>query len=365
MNYIITAAGSGSRFIKKGIKPPKPLIKARGDELIFWSLRSFYFNENDNLYIVSIKNHRLKEHLKDKIEINYPKINVFWLEIDAVLNGQLLTARKAIEEFNIKGKIIIHNCDTSYKCPELISMLKEEDSNTFGIIPCFNSDGENWSFVKTDPSNKQIALEVKEKKRISNNCSVGTYVFSCSTQFYTLSEEYIKTIKSNEEVYIAPFYDYALKKGEVVKIVTAKEIKLFGTLDELMNTFKLSKFQLLEENSINGHHRNTLVVDIDGTLCGAPTKEGYLYCAPIPSVCDALRRANEKGCYIILFTSRNMRTFNGVIGLINKYTAPIIFEWLKKHNIPYDEIYFGKPWGYSVAYLDDKSLNIEDFIKTY
>ena len=94
MNYIITAAGYGSRFIKKGIKPPKPLIKARGDELIFWSLRSFYFNENDNLYIVSIKNHRLKDHLKDKIEINYPRINVFWLELDTVLNGQLLTARR-------------------------------------------------------------------------------------------------------------------------------------------------------------------------------------------------------------------------------------------------------------------------------
>mgnify|MGYP000005768206 CR=1 FL=1 len=27
MNYLITAAGEGSRFIKEGLKPPKPLIK--------------------------------------------------------------------------------------------------------------------------------------------------------------------------------------------------------------------------------------------------------------------------------------------------------------------------------------------------
>ena len=41
MNYIITAAGLGSRFLKKGIKPPKPLIKVHGTELILWSLKSF------------------------------------------------------------------------------------------------------------------------------------------------------------------------------------------------------------------------------------------------------------------------------------------------------------------------------------
>ena len=54
---------------------------------------------------------------------------------------------------------------------------------------------------------------------------------------------------------------------------------------------------------------------------------------------------HEKGTYIVLFTARNMRTFKGAIGLINKYTAPVVLEWLNKYNIPYDEIIFGKPWG--------------------
>ena len=45
MNYLITAAGLGSRFLKESIKPPKPLIKVKGMELLLWSLKSFDFKK--------------------------------------------------------------------------------------------------------------------------------------------------------------------------------------------------------------------------------------------------------------------------------------------------------------------------------
>ena len=66
MNYLFTAAGEGSRFIKKGIKPPKPLIKVFGDELLIWSMRSFSFNKDDNVYIVTRKIHKCQEIIKKK-----------------------------------------------------------------------------------------------------------------------------------------------------------------------------------------------------------------------------------------------------------------------------------------------------------
>ena len=46
MNYLITAAGLGSRYLKEGIKPPKPLIKVKGMELLLWSLKSFDFKSS-------------------------------------------------------------------------------------------------------------------------------------------------------------------------------------------------------------------------------------------------------------------------------------------------------------------------------
>ncbi len=67
MNYLITAAGKGSRLISRGIKPPKPLVIVNGIELLIWSLSSFNFLSGDKLYIVTQKNDRVKECLLKKI----------------------------------------------------------------------------------------------------------------------------------------------------------------------------------------------------------------------------------------------------------------------------------------------------------
>ena len=69
MNYIITAAGRGERFLNSGIKPPKPLIKVLGNELLLWSLQSFEFNESDNLYLVTLKKDKVKD--EDKHILNF------------------------------------------------------------------------------------------------------------------------------------------------------------------------------------------------------------------------------------------------------------------------------------------------------
>ena len=102
MNYLITAAGLGSRFLKEGITPPKPLIKVKGIELLLWSLKSFEFNSNDNLYIICLKKDNVKKSLLTKITLIYPDLNIHWLEIDKCLNGQLLTALYAINFFKIE-----------------------------------------------------------------------------------------------------------------------------------------------------------------------------------------------------------------------------------------------------------------------
>ena len=60
-----------------------------------------------------------------------------------------------------------------------------------------------------------------------------------------------------------------------------------------------------------------------------------------------------------------MRSFKGSIGLINKITAPNLINWLNNYKIPFDEIYYGKPWGYEVSYVDDNNLSIENLIQRY
>ncbi len=359
MNYLITAAGKGSRLIKRGIKPPKPLVIVNGIELLMWSLSSFNFSSKDRLYIVTQKKDRVKECLLNKIKKFFPQISIDWLELEEVKNGQLLTAIKAIEYFSLKGNILIHNCDTSYKISQ---NFEEINKDYFGAIPYFFSKGENWSFLKTN--GEELISEVQEKKRISSKCSVGTYFFREADELIKLTRKYILSINKNlkSELYISPVYDYAIKQGKKILAIEASHVKTFGTLEEICYSFDLSINEIKGENASSGHQRRTLVVDIDKTICESPKGNDYSKCEPIEPFCEKLREENNNGTYIILYTSRNVRTFKGNIGLINKYTNVVLAEWLKNNNIPYDEIYFNKPWGFGdLNYIDDKFLSIEEF----
>lgn len=366
MNYLITSAGKGSRFIKEGLKPPKPLIKVFGNELLIWSINSFTFNREDKLFIVTLRKHKVKEKLEKKIRNIYPEIEIFWLELGEIPNGQLLTAMKAISYFGISGQIIIHNCDTFHKSniKEIQTLLNDD---IFGIIPCFKGEGDHWSFVKNSNDNSSNAIEVREKERISDNCSVGTYIFSSTKLLKLIYQQFLKSKSKNslKEYFIAPIYQYAIEKKLKVKLMDAKLTKVFGTPQELTKSFGIGFNELLGENAWDAHQMKTLIVDIDKTICHKQDQDEYSDAIPDNKVCNALRKANDEGVYIILFTSRNMRSFKGSIGLINKITAPILLKWLNDFNIPFDEIYFGKPWGNSVQYIDDKSLSIENLIKKY
>ena len=39
-------------------------------------------------------------------------------------------------------------------------------------------------------------------------------------------------------------------------------------------------------------------------------------------------------------------------------------EWLQRHEVPFDEIYVGKPWcGHEGFYVDDKAIRPDEFAK--
>lgn len=109
----------------------------------------------------------------------------------------------------------------------------------------------------------------------------------------------------------------------------------------------------------------SFVFDIDGTLCPVKTKEEeYIDLVPYPEMVEKLREYKEGGAKITLFTSRNMNSYGGNIGLINANTAKVLLEWLDKWNIPYDEIIYGKPWpGKRGFYVDDRAVRPDEFLK--
>lgn len=111
-------------------------------------------------------------------------------------------------------------------------------------------------------------------------------------------------------------------------------------------------------------HNYSFVFDVDGTLC--PVKkmeEKYEDLVPYREMVEKIKEYKKLGAKIILFTSRNMNSYHGNIGLINKYTARILSDWLDRWEIPYDEIIYGKPWpGKNGFYVDDRTVRPDEFL---
>jgi capsule biosynthesis phosphatase len=107
----------------------------------------------------------------------------------------------------------------------------------------------------------------------------------------------------------------------------------------------------------------TIVIDLDGTLTHEDPTKSYLDVLPRLEVVNTLRSYREKGFKVAIFTARNMKTHAKSVGAINAKTIPTILEWLKKHDIPFDELHVGKPWPERGGfYVDDRAIRPSEFV---
>ncbi len=232
MTIIITMAGIGSRFRKAGYECPKYMIEAKGKTLFEWSMDSLIgYNKYVSKYIFVVrKEDNTKEFINEKMR-KYNIDNIEIVEIDKLTDGQATTCMLAIPYCNLQDPIMIYNIDTYVEPNE----MQFKDIFGDGHIPCFHADGDHWSFVKLDEKGK--AIEVREKERISDNCTLGAYYFSSAELYKKLYEEYYKDdtkIEKNEK-YIAPLYNFMIEKGMLVtiSIVNNKKVHVLGTPEEL------------------------------------------------------------------------------------------------------------------------------------
>ena len=108
-----------------------------------------------------------------------------------------------------------------------------------------------------------------------------------------------------------------------------------------------------------------LVVDVDGTLCDIKRAgQSYADVAPEPRLIARLRELHAQGWGIILSSARGMRSNDGNLGQINKTVAPVILDWLARHEVPFDELHLGKPWpGSEGFYIDDRAVRPREFLE--
>lgn len=232
MTIIITMAGLGSRFKKAGYLCPKYMIEAKEKTLFEWSMDSLVdYNPHVSKYVFVVrKEDNAGAFIKEKCE-KYGINEIDIVEIDYMTDGQATTCMLALPYCTPDEPVMIYNIDT-YVEPY---GMKYADIRGDGHIPCFAGEGDHWSFVKLDSAGK--AVEVREKLRISDHCTLGAYYFSSARLYKKLYEEYYADDQNMEknEKYIAPLYNYMIEKGLEVTIstVSAEKVHVLGTPEEL------------------------------------------------------------------------------------------------------------------------------------
>lgn len=234
MNIIITMAGRGQRFKDAGYNVPKYQIEVKGKTLFEWSMTSLKSFFSEKFIFIVLKEDQSREFISNQCKnLGIEKFAV--IEIDEVTRGQAESAMLARPEWNFIEPMMIYNIDTYVEAGQM-SPEKIPDCN--GWIPCFNAAGDHWSFVSLDENGK--AIEVREKKRISDNCSIGAYYFKSAGEFEYLYNEFYSEANADKntergERYIAPMYNFLIEAGGDVRIMSidSKFVHVLGTPEEV------------------------------------------------------------------------------------------------------------------------------------
>ena len=234
IDVVITMGGLGSRFRKIGYNMPKYMIEAKGKSLFEWSMISLdgFRNDVSKYIFIAMRDEQydVEKFIKKKCEeMRFENYHVIIL--DYLTDGQATTAMMGSEYWNPDDALLIYNIDTYVEAGEMNS----EELKGDGFIPCFQADGYHWSFVRLDDTGKVV--EIKEKQRISNYCTLGAYYFrTCKLYSDLYKEFYGKDQKLvNGEKYVAPLYDYLLNKnGEIyITDINPDRVHVLGTPEEL------------------------------------------------------------------------------------------------------------------------------------
>ena len=228
MNIIIPMAGHGSRFSQAGYTFPKPLIEVNGKPMIQKVIENLKVDAHF-VFIVQ-KEHREKYNLDSMLSLLAPGCNI--VDVDKVTEGAACTVLLGKDFINNEEPLVIANSDQFVEWNSLDFFYKMNEQNLDGGIVSFKSTHPKWSYAKLDKDD--FVLEVAEKKTISDIATVGIYYWKKGKDFVKYAEQMIdKNIRVNNEFYVCPVYNEAIKDGLKVKTFNVPKMWGLGTPEDL------------------------------------------------------------------------------------------------------------------------------------
>jgi beta-phosphoglucomutase-like phosphatase (HAD superfamily)/dTDP-glucose pyrophosphorylase len=228
LNVLIPMAGAGSRFQAAGYTFPKPLIEVRGQPMIQTVVENLNC-ESPHTFIVQ-KSHRNKYNLDTLLNLISPDCHI--IEADGITEGAACTTLLSKDVINNDQPLLIANSDqyVDWDASEFLYKMQEQDADA-GILT-FKSTHPKWSFAKVDDNGS--VTEVAEKNPISDIATVGIYYWKKGSDYVKYTEQMIeKNIRHNNEFYVCPVFNEAIKDGKVVKTFNIEKMWGLGTPEDL------------------------------------------------------------------------------------------------------------------------------------
>ena len=250
MNIVIPMAGRGSRFLQEvhknpEYKKPKPIINIAGHTMVEWATSSLPIKPEDRLIFIVRREHVEDNNIDEVLrEIYGNKITV--IIQDTPPEGAACTVLLAKELINNDQPLLITDSDHFLDGKTL---FKDIDSyeKVHGLIPVFYANNPKWSFSKTD--GEGYVIETAEKVQISRNANIGAYYFSKGRDFVMAAEEMIEeNDRTNNEFYIAPVYNYMIRKGKLIRLSRPRFVHGLGTPKDVEKFLELLKRGEIKHN---------------------------------------------------------------------------------------------------------------------
>lgn len=350
---LIPLGGLGSRFKKNNYHYPKALINIFGRPLIYYLLQNLDINRETLVYIAY--NH---EYLKFRFETNlrsmFPGINFKFFHLLNNTQGAAETINLALRELTLPNDLPILCLDSdNFYTENIIKTWNHQN----GVLYFQDQSPEPiFSYLELDSHSK--LKDIREKEKISDYACCGGYGFNSYQQLLHFTNIILEeNFKFKDEFYTSSCIKKMLQKEiEFIGIkVDKKNYHCLGTPIQLRQFYN----NIPNISCLTGQQKNSRLrfcFDLDNTLVTYPqVPNDYSTVCPIESNIQFLKYLKNFGHTIIIHTARRMKTHQGNQGRVIADIGKITFETLDKFNIPYDEIYFGKPE--ADFYIDDRAVS--------
>ena len=367
MIIFIPLGGLGERFKKHNYQKPKALISVFGKPILFYLLDNLQIHNGDWIYICyhpDYKQYRFEDLLKKQ----YPDYPFYFYCLQGNTRGAAETLSIALHhgmDF-LKEDCPIISLDADNFFSINIIQLWKGQNKIFTFEDAF-SDGSSYSYIQLEENkindnvdnsnNINKITKIIEKEKISNYACCGAYGFKSYQEVLFYADKIICGQKmQKKEFYISGIIQEMITENKIFQneVISYSDWHCLGTPYQLLQFYNNYPCKNIYGDEIIQKKR--ICFDLDNTLVSFPkVKNDYTTVEPIEKNIHFLRYLKTFGNTIIIYTARKMKTCQGNIGKVLQNVGKITLDTLDKFEIPYDEIYFGKP--YADVYIDDLALN--------